>query len=86
MLRTVGDQATLWEALLPVQALMMPAELVRVDRLLDDDRFFVPFRPFFHATFGRPSMPIETYLRLMFLKYRYRLGFESLCREVTARG
>ena len=83
MLRTVGDQATLWEALLPVQALMMPAELVRVDRLLDDDRFFVPFRPFFHATFGRPSMPIETYLRLMFLKYRYRLGFESLCREVT---
>ena len=32
---------------------------------------------------GRPSIPIETYLRLMFLKYRYRLGFETLCREVT---
>ena len=28
-------------------------------------------------------MPIETYLRLMFLKYRYRLGFEPLCREVA---
>ena len=38
---------------------------------------------FFHATLGRPSIPIETYLRLMFLKYRYRLGFETLCREVT---
>jgi IS5 family transposase len=25
---------------------------------------------------------METYLRLMFLKFRYRLGYESLCREV----
>jgi len=33
---------------------------------------------------GRPSVPIETYLRLMFLKYRYRLGFEPLCREAAA--
>ena len=36
MLRTVGDQPTLWESLLPVEALVMPAELVRVDALLDD--------------------------------------------------
>ena len=83
MLRTVGDQPTLWETLLPAQALTMPAELSRVDGLLDDERFFEPFRPFFHATFGRPSIPMETYLRLMFLKHRYRLGFETLCREVT---
>ncbi|VBA30470.1 hypothetical protein LAUMK35_04750 [Mycobacterium pseudokansasii] len=26
---------------------------------------------------------METYLRLMFLKFHYRLGYESLCREVT---
>ena len=26
---------------------------------------------------------METYLRLMFLKSRYRLGYESLCREVS---
>ena len=32
MLRTVGDQPTLWESLLPVEALVMPAELQRVDR------------------------------------------------------
>ena len=83
MLRTVGDEPTLWESLLPVEALVMPAELVRVDALLNDERFFAPYREFFHATLGRPSIPIETYLRLMFLKFRYRLGFESLCREVT---
>jgi hypothetical protein len=27
--------------------------------------------------------PVECYLRLMLLKFRYRLGFESLCAEVT---
>ena len=32
---------------------------------------------------GRPSTPVECYLRLMFLKFRYRLGFESLCAEVS---
>ena len=83
MLRTVGAQPTLWESVLPVEALRMPAELEAVDRLLDDERFFEPFRVFFHATIGRPSIPIETYLCLMFLKYRYKLGFEPLCREVA---
>ncbi|GIH18929.1 hypothetical protein Raf01_71010 [Rugosimonospora africana] len=32
---------------------------------------------------GRPSVPMETYLRLMFLKHRYQLGYESLCAEVS---
>ncbi len=83
MLRTVNDQPTLWEAILPEALLGMPAELEAVDALLDDAVFFEPYRAHFHATLGRPSVPIETYLRLMFLKYRYRLGFESLCREVA---
>src|SRR5271168_2644175 len=61
----------------------MPAELEAVDHLLDDAAFFEPFVAHFHAVLGRPSLPIETYLRLMFLKYRYRLGFEPLCREVA---
>ena len=83
MLRTVDEQPTLWESVLPAAVLRMPAELEAVDRLLDDERFFAPYRRFFHATIGRPSIPIETYLRLMFLKCRYRLGFEPLCREVA---
>ena len=78
MLRTVNAQPTLWEAILPEMCLGMPAELEAVDRLLDDPAFFEPFRAHFHAALGRPSVPIETYLRLMFLKYRYRLGFEPL--------
>jgi IS5 family transposase len=80
--RTVNDQPTLWDAIMPSELLVLPAELARVDALLDDPVFFAPFTPYFDPRIGRPSVPMETYLRLMFLKFRYRLGFESLCREV----
>jgi IS5 family transposase len=83
MLRTVGDQESLWESMLPDEVRRLPEELARVDAMLDDPVFFAPFAPFFDPRIGRPSTPMETYLRLMFLKFRYRLGFESLCREVT---
>jgi transposase, IS5 family len=83
MFRTVGDQPSLWESLLPAELLRLPAELARVDALLDDPAFFAPFAPYFHPLIGRPSTPVECYLRLMFLKFRYRLGFESLCAEVS---
>jgi transposase, IS5 family len=83
MLRTRNDQPTLWESALPEELLRLPTELARVDTLLDDERFFAPFRAYFDATFGRPSIPVETYLRLMFLKVRHRLGYESLCAEVA---
>ena len=83
MLRTLGDPASLWESLLPAEVLRLPEELERVDALLDDPAFFAPFVPFFSLTAGRPSTPMECYLRMMFLKFRYRLGFESLCAEVS---
>lgn len=83
MFRTVGDQVSLWEAVLPPELLTLPDELARVDALLDDAVFFTPFVAFFDPRIGRPSTPMETYLRLMFLKFRYRLGYESLCREVS---
>jgi len=81
--RTVGDQVSLWESMLPDGLLVLPGELARVDGLLDDPAFFAPFVPFFDPRIGRPSTPMETYLRMMFLKFRYRLGYESLCREVA---
>jgi IS5 family transposase len=69
--------------LLPQEVLRLPEELARVDALLDDPAFCAPFAPFFDPLIGRPSTPVECYLRLMFLKFRYRLGFESLCAEVS---
>jgi IS5 family transposase len=61
---------------------VLSGELAEIDALLDDRRFFVPFRSFFDPSEGRPSIPIETYLRLMFLKYRFGLGYERVCAEV----
>jgi transposase, IS5 family len=81
--RTVGDQPSLWESLLPEEVLRLPEELARVDTLLDDPVFFAPFARHFDPLIGRPSTPVECYLRLMFLKFRYRLGYESLCQEVA---
>jgi IS5 family transposase len=68
---------------LPQELLRLPVQLERVDGLLDDPVFFAPFVAFFDPRIGRPSTPMETYLRMMFLKFRYRLGYESLCREVS---
>jgi len=83
MFRTIGDGPPEWELLLPPEVLRLPGELARVDALLDDPAFFAPFAPHFHPLTGRPSTPVECYLRLMFLKFRCRLGYESLCAEVS---
>src|SRR6202050_4055640 len=79
--RTISGPVSPWELLLPAELLRLPEELAQVDVLLDDPAFFAPFAPYFHPVLGRPSTPVECYLRLMFLKFRYRLGYESLCAE-----
>jgi transposase, IS5 family len=73
---------TTWDDLLPDQATRLPAELARVDAYLDDERFTAPWRAHFSARLGRPSVPIPTLLRLLYLTHRYGLGYETLCREV----
>ena len=83
MLRETDPQTTIWELLLPEEAKRLPAELARVDAYLDDERFIAPWRALFSARLGRPSVPIDTLLRLLYLKHRYGLGYESLCREVS---
>jgi transposase, IS5 family len=83
MLVTRNMSQTLWEAMLPPEYQQLPPALAAADELLDDPVFFAPYRAHFSEFFGRPSIPVETYLRLMFLKVRYRLGYETLCREVA---
>src|SRR5262245_34070588 len=79
--RSVGE--SLWEAVLPAELRVLPPELGKVDAVLDDDRFLAPFRSRLTAKTGRPTIAIETYLRLMYLKHRYGLGYETLCKEVA---
>jgi transposase, IS5 family len=43
VLRTTSPQPSLWETILPAELLGLPAELARVDALLDDSGFLAPF-------------------------------------------
>ncbi len=80
---TKNPDQSLWESILPECCLEMPPELARVDGLFDDVAFFEPYRAHFDPDHGRRSTPIETYLRMMFLKSRYKLSYEVLSREVA---
>lgn len=83
MLRETQPQITLWDAALPPELTQLSPELARVDKILDDDRFLAPYRRRFSKRIGRPTIPLDTFLRLMYLKFRYGLGYETLVREVS---
>jgi IS5 family transposase len=82
MLRLDNDQPSLWESVLPPELFEMNEELTKIDRILDDERFLAPFRGRFYTRVGRPSIPVATYLRMMYLKRRYETGYETLVKEV----
>jgi len=46
---------SLWESVLPRELSQMNEELTKVDKLLDDERFFAPFR----ARFGGAHEPAD---------------------------
>ena len=83
MLRLDNNQPSLWELVLPPDLFEMNEELSKVDQILDDERFLAPFREKFYTRVGRPTIPIATYLRMMYLKRRYKLGYETLVKEVS---
>jgi transposase, IS5 family len=74
---------SLWESVLPPELFQMNEELTKVDKLLDDERFFDPFRERFDTRMGRPTTAVSAYLRMMYLKRRYELGYEVLVKEVS---
>lgn len=82
MLKLREEQITLWDAIIPETVWTLPDELVKVDALLDDERFMQPFLEKHQTRRGRPTKAIETFLRLMYLKRRYNFGYETLVQEV----
>ncbi len=83
MLRLDNDRPSLWESVLPPGLFEMSEELAKIDKILSDERFFAPFVEKFHTRVGRPTTPVATYLRMMWLKRRYRLSYETLVKEVS---
>jgi IS5 family transposase len=88
-----GQPESLWDEALPVEVRQLPADLAALDRLLDDPAVFGPIVGRFRRevieerravlTDGRPTIAMETFIRLMVLKQRYRWGYRSLMAEVS---
>jgi IS5 family transposase len=84
---------TLWDELLPVEARELPEDLARIDELLADRELLRPIAERWRReveqtgravmTEGRPTIAMETYVRLMVIKQRSGLGYETLVREVS---
>lgn len=83
----------LWDDALPVEVKELPEDLAALDGLLSDHELLRPlverWRQEFEQTGravlteGRPTIPLETYVRLMVLKQRYRWGYRTLVAEVS---
>lgn len=94
MLRLVAAQAeTLWDEALPIEVRELPADLAALDALLSGPGLLAPFAACWQrealasgtssADHGRPTIAIETYVRLMVLKARHGWGYRTLVAEVS---
>jgi len=83
----------LWDEALPIEVRELPEDLAALDRLLADPVVLGPIVERFRRevieerravlTDGRPTIAMETYVRLMVLKQRYRWGYRVLEAEVS---
>jgi IS5 family transposase len=94
MLRTEADQTgSLFDLVLPEPLRDMPADLAAIDELLRDYAMLAPFQVHWDeevkagligsTRWGRPTIAMATYVRLMVLKHRFGWGYEVLVREVS---
>jgi len=83
---------SLWDEILPVEVKALPDDLARLDELLADPGLLAPIRVRWERLLaeaesvpgrGRPTIPMETYVRLMIVKHRSGWGYETLMREVS---
>jgi transposase, IS5 family len=94
MLRLEGGQVeSLWDEVLPERLRELPEDLAQMDALLGDEKLLAPIEAHWDREarsrgrsakgHGRPTIPMQTYVRLMVLKHRYGWGYETLMREVS---
>ena len=83
---------SLWDEILPAEVKALPQDLARLDELLADPRLLAPIAARWErllaetgacAGRGRPTIAMETYVRLMIVKHRSGWGYETLMREVS---
>ena len=86
MLTLDGDASCLIDELLPEEVRLLSDVLARVDQILDDPAVLAGFRRHWTHTAlgqGRPSIPMATFVRLMYLKDTTGWGYERLMAQVS---
>jgi IS5 family transposase len=87
MLRLSGGQVeSLWDEVLPGEVRELPEDLAALDVLLRDPELLAPIASGWRAEsmdHGRPTISMESYVRLMVVKQRSGWGYETLMREVS---
>ena len=94
MLRLRGGQVeSLWDELLPAAVRELPEDLAGIDLLLRDPALLAPIEAHWEReaqvrgrsarAHGRPTIPMQTYVRLMVVKHRSGWGYETLMWEVS---
>lgn len=81
-----GQVESLWDEVLPVEVRELPDDLARLDRVLSDHVLLFPIAQAWEDSArerGRPSLAMETFVRLMVVKQRTGWGYETLVREVS---
>jgi IS5 family transposase len=75
-------QMNIYQAMLPPELVRLNDELTKVSALLDNENFLTPFVAKFATTTGRPTVPVQTYLRIMYLKSRHQLSYVALVEQI----
>ena len=87
MLRLSGGQVeSLWDEVLPGEARELPEDMAALDVLLRDPGLYEPVAALWRreaVSWGRPTISMEVYVRLMVVKQRTGWGYETLVREVS---
>jgi hypothetical protein len=87
MLRLSGGQVeSLFDLGLPIEVAELPIDLAGLDRLLEGRALLEPIeRAWDRAALrtGRPTIPMDRFVRLMLIKQRTGWGYETLVREVS---
>src|SRR6266566_3858781 len=81
-----GQVESLWDEVLPGEVRELPADLAALDVLLGDPALLSPIARHWRTeaiSQGRPTIPMEAYVRLMVIKQRTGWGYETLVREVS---
>src|SRR6516162_2147652 len=87
MLRlSAGQVESLWDEVLPAEVRALPEDLRVLDELLSDPALLAPIESHWEQRarcHGRPTISMQTYVRLMVVKHRTGWGYETLVREVS---